>query len=337
MVEVLIEAGASFDFSSKFDLSIPLLKATIHQNFSIVQKLLDHGADVNVRTTSTGHSALHLSCMREDEKTIRILLLGDANVNAVNYIDGSTPFLIATQVSNMQIVELLINNGANIHFVREDGLSAVHIAAKFDRTDILKLLYRKGIDLDTPRADGWTPLMIASAEGHINSVQYLLSKRVGAKQRVKWVTPLILAKLNHHSKVVELLKTTDTEKINLFEITIISIVYLYSFTIGIFNKKKIAISLGQRLLDASQYGNDNVVQQTIEFGADPNYIGSEGYSAIYIACVNGRLSTVKRLLELGADINFKTDTGITPLVVAEKSNYQEIAEYLLMKGASDIQ
>lgn len=72
--------------------------------------------------------------------------------------------------------------------------------------DIVELLIEKGADVQAPDNDGWTPLMPASSEGHVEVVRILLEKEedVHASNN-SGSTPLILASSENHLHVARML------------------------------------------------------------------------------------------------------------------------------------
>ena len=119
------------------------------------------------------------------------------------------------------------------------------------------------------------------------------------------------------------------------------------------------------LVEASEKGDLNKVQQLLDSGADPNvedyanhtalyYAAEKGHfniaklllekgakvdhesgdSALLWACHYGHVDIVKLLIENGADVNAKRSMDdSTPLCFAAYRNHKEIVELLLEKGA----
>ena len=71
--------------------------------------------------------------------------------------------------------------------------------------------------------------------------------------------------------------------------------------------------------------------------ANLNGFGAHGITVLHRACTGGNLEIVKLLVEAGADIALPTKDGKTPLSLAVSSCHFEVSEYLIMKGAKDVE
>lgn len=86
-----------------------------------------------------------------------------------------------------------------------------------------------------------------------------------------------------------------------------------------------------RLKDAAALGLVDRVEQA--FAADPPPSPNEVTDALWSACHGGRRSSAELLLDRGADIDWIGWDGLTPLDVARQSEAQELAEWLVARGA----
>ncbi|WP_255324788.1 MULTISPECIES: ankyrin repeat domain-containing protein [unclassified Wolbachia] len=110
-------------------------------------------------------------------------------------------------LSGREMVELLIEKGANINMVSEDGPTLLHYAAAFsDKREVVELLIKEGANVDAVDDNGNTPLFSAALSGKREMVELLIEKRanVDAVNKVK-NTPLHAAALSGKREVVELL------------------------------------------------------------------------------------------------------------------------------------
>ncbi|CAM8667262.1 Ankyrin repeats (many copies) [Oxalobacteraceae bacterium] len=102
----------------------PLLVASARGNDALVEFLLAHGADVNLRC-SLGCTALHDGELDVD-LAIRLLSAGalvDARDN-----QGQTPLMLACDFSNRPLIRLLLQHGASLAVRTHDGWSALDYA-----------------------------------------------------------------------------------------------------------------------------------------------------------------------------------------------------------------
>ena len=97
------------------------------------------------------------------------------------------------------------------------------------------------------------------------------------------------------------------------------------------------------LIWATYYNHFEAIGLLLKKGADPNIqtghaYGSvqKGSTALIVATYYGWSPTVRLLLQHGADKNIATVTGQTPLMLAERYNFTEIAGLLTAGGGAVI-
>ncbi|MEC7839099.1 MAG: ankyrin repeat domain-containing protein [Chlamydiota bacterium] len=78
-------------------------------------------------------------------------------------------------------------------------------------------------------------------------------------------------------------------------------------------------------------GYDNVVEQLIEAGADPN----KSNRPLFMAAENGHLNILKKLIEAGADLNKADKIKRTPLFIASQKGHLDIVKELI-KAKADL-
>ncbi len=71
----------------------------------------------------------------------------------------------------------------------------------------------------------------------------------------------------------------------------------------------------------------------IEFGAQINAPGEDGFAPLHTATFYDRIEIVRLLIDAKADLNLKGDGELTPLHIAALEGRLEIARLLLDKGA----
>ncbi len=112
-----------------------------------------------------GNTSLHHACWNEQSEVVKILLEKDlSSVNKPND-EGESPLILATEKSNLMIVELLLAAGAQADYANSNGVLPLHIAA--DKGDLFvgKALLAAGAGIDKKTSDGQTPLILAARNG----------------------------------------------------------------------------------------------------------------------------------------------------------------------------
>ncbi|XP_031768596.2 protein phosphatase 1 regulatory subunit 16A isoform X4 [Galleria mellonella] len=217
-----------------FNDSVMLLEAAARNDIDEVRRLLARGVTPDA-TNEDGLTALHQCCIDNNEAMMRLLLDHGANVNAEDS-EKWTPLHAAATCGNLNLVRILIQRGANLLAVNGDGnmpydiceeertLDAIEseMAARgvtqrlIDETraatemkmlmDVAELV-KEGMDLDEPRDNqGATLLHIASANGYIKVVEFLLEHRASTDvvDHDMW-QPVHAAACWGHLEVLELL------------------------------------------------------------------------------------------------------------------------------------
>lgn len=82
------------------------------------------------------------------------------------------------------------------------------------------------------------------------------------------------------------------------------------------------------LMSASYYGDVERVKMLIQYGANVNWCGVDGYNALFRACELKKLEVVRELLSAGANINARDHKGRTALDIARSMNNHECVELL---------
>ena len=147
-VQLLIDNGANVNIINN-DGSTPLFLAVQYGLTEIVQLLIDSGANVNHKS-----SLLHTAAYKNDHKMLKILLKWKPyDINVIDEVSGSTPLFYAIQSRGRGLkqkitVQILIDGGANINFVKDSGNSPLISAAHEGLVEIVQLLIDSGANVN---------------------------------------------------------------------------------------------------------------------------------------------------------------------------------------------
>ena len=92
-----------------------------------------------------------------------------------HYIRRSSPIVIACDVGNSNIVEMLLENGANINDTDEHGLKPLMKASIYNNTNVIELLLSKGVDIHYQNMNGATAILYASLHSQKKAIQMLIA------------------------------------------------------------------------------------------------------------------------------------------------------------------
>lgn len=125
------------------------------------------------------------------------------------------PVLICASAAGFSyVVLLLLDEGAEIDVVDNNGRTALIWACAKGRIEIVKLLLDKGANLHVADKDGRTALIWASANGHVETVKLLLKRGASIDfADINRDTAYSLASLEGHTEVVNQLSAKGTNAI----------------------------------------------------------------------------------------------------------------------------
>ena len=98
-------------------------------------------------TNKEGYSPLTLACYRNNLQVVKLLIQNGADVN-VNSTMG-TPLMAAVVKGNFEIVKILLKNKAQVNQPDNNGTIPIMYAAMFKNYDICKLLIKQDANPDT--------------------------------------------------------------------------------------------------------------------------------------------------------------------------------------------
>jgi ankyrin repeat protein len=114
--ELLLKKGANANSAESFGLApLHLAVCCKDADLSFIEHLIQKGADVNFKNTSDGWRSLHYAISCGSDDMARLLIEQGADVNAIAD-DGTTPLILAAKNDSVFIAKLLLEKGADVNW-----------------------------------------------------------------------------------------------------------------------------------------------------------------------------------------------------------------------------
>jgi ankyrin repeat protein len=319
IVKILANKGADLDIVRENNGMPPLHVAMQKKHIEVAQELLAKGAGVNIVDLS-GWMAIHWAASLGDVSIVASILGKNTNINARNS-GGGTPLYIAVYNNNKPMAELLLSQGANTDIADNNGTYPWHIAAFQGYLELMKVLRIKVSDIDckTSNIDKYTALWLASQEGKLETVKWLIDDGadINYARESDGRTALQASICKKFFPVVQELVSRGCE-VNKGDAKHYTPLYY-----------------------ATELQELKIIKFLIEHGANVTLAGDSGDQPLHMAAMLCNVLIVKMLLEAGANIDAVNNSGNTALheVLLEENKTKPTDEklnalkYLLAKSA----
>ena len=340
--QVLIDAGA--DIETKDDMGRPPLHCASRSGaLAVVKLLVKAGAGVRV-TDNKGNTCLTCASHRGHTETVRYLLgLKEVDVNHQSD-DGWSALHCAVYEKHADVVEVLIDAGADIEGKNDDERSPLLVASDAANVQIVKMLVKAGAGVRATDIAGATCLIIAAYCGHSETVRYLagLPQVDLSHKDNKGYTSLYCAAYAKHTDVVEVLIDAGAD-VETKDYLGRSPLLLACFS-GALDVVKLLVKAGAgvRVTDnqgytclilAAYYGHTETVRYLVGLPeVDLNDSDYRGCTSLHRAVLQKHSDVVKVLIDAGADVEAKDSKGRTPLHCGCTVKYPEIVQMLVEAG-----
>ena len=175
-VQILLENNADPNVCNRF-LQSPLLHAVRSSSSTCVDVLLEAGADpshVDLRKSN----ALHWAVMhRADIGLVQRLIAAGTEVNRHDCL-GVTPISHTALRDQYQLTSALLDNGAHLESVDDDGDSFLHQAILYQAEDVLRLGLERGACRTARNLQGRSFLHFAALYSDLKILEVLRSARL---------------------------------------------------------------------------------------------------------------------------------------------------------------
>jgi hypothetical protein len=215
-MKLLIDRGANADARAKNRYSALLVAAQYPGSSAAMNLLLDHGAKVRLPkgqgsplfnafpimlAAFSGNSEIIARLQQEGDRV-------DDKMSVIGMIP-TTPLMEMATSHRTDSVRALLDAGANVDEVDDDGITVLSWAAIANRVEMARLLIQRGADVNHVDKKGMTPLLYAASIDFGDSAMIDLLLQSGAKTSARTkegLTALDLARKYNHTHLLQSLE-----------------------------------------------------------------------------------------------------------------------------------
>jgi len=265
----------------------PLHYAAFYGLHPLVKYLaVKHPQDLNSRGFYGGSTPLHLASRNRHVEVVQLLVEHGADATTQDE-HRWTSLHLASASGSVEVTRFLIEHGADVTVQDEDGLTPLHQASKSGHVDLARLLVEHGADPSARNKDGSTPLHNAVESGNVEIAHFLVEHGADATARNEYgETPLHWVP---NCEVARLLVELGAE---------------------VTAKDKLGSTPLHR---AAGFGDVKVALFLVEHGADATAQDESGWTPLHWASEWANVEVACFLIEHGADATAKDESGSTPL------------------------
>jgi ankyrin repeat protein len=331
-VKVLLERGADQKIESVLHGS-PLHAAAMAQHVGAVKLLFKHGEN----SYDTAGRALHAAAESGAVDLVRLFLRAGADINW-NSGEYGTALYTACASGHTEVAKLLLEAGADVNMQEDIYRTALQGCIENRDLEMLQMFLDRGADIDAVGGEYGSPLRAAILLGNLPAAKILLDR--GAI----WDDDIFLDAVEEEAGPIirELLRRGANPNAQNKDGSALQIAISncdWKTTDWLLRFKKLDIDARGResgetaLYDAIATGNESLVRQLIERGADVNARGSKNGSPLGMAVTKENEELVRLLIEEGADVNATGGWYGTSLIAAAHKGNLKLVELLLAHGA----
>jgi ankyrin repeat protein len=339
VAKMLLDLGSEVNGPTGSFVNTPLQSAAMVDDHDMVLHLLDRGADANtpapkwqnhnlnriypLHAGRRNRTALQWAAANGNLNMCQMLMVAGADPNsapATSFVEtGTTALVAAVTSSNYQVVELLLNYGANVNDER-GSQTALETATRLDDEEMVQLIL------------GWNP-RLGNSQIHAmeNQNHKLVSILVKAGAKFNAVDPqgksaLSVATYKNDFILVRFLLEGGADPNpkpshqSMSGQGLVALPLVAAARLGNLEMNKILLSKGANCNQQEKY---------------QRHFNISNLNALQAAAANGNFNVVRYLLEAGAELNLPAapTSGCTALQAAVQSGNLELVRFMIHKGA----
>ncbi|XP_061086281.1 poly [ADP-ribose] polymerase tankyrase-2 isoform X2 [Conger conger] len=288
---------------------------------------------IEVTLTGTGEPTRELfeACRNGDLERVKKLITLE-NVNSRDTAGRkSTPLHFAAGFGRRDVVDYLLQNGANVHARDDGGLISLHNACSFGHAEVVNLLLHHGADANSRDNWNYTPLHEAAIKGKIDVCIVLLQhgaeptiRNTDGRTALDLAEPATKAVLTGEYRKDDLLESARSGN----EEKLMALLTPLNVNCHASDGRK-----STPLHLAAGYNRVKAVLLLLQHGADVHAKDKGDLVPLHNACSYGHYEVTELLVKHGACVNAMDLWQFTPLHEASSKNRVEVCSLLLSYGA----
>lgn len=160
------------DNYNEMELQSKFIKYCIAGDIVNATELISKLRDLNTEDFN-GNTAMHMAARSNRLNIIKLLVENGADVN-LSASAGVTAIITAANRNYLNIVEYLVENGADTNLSTREGRTALIFAISGHNLEVVEYLVSVGADVNNVTNSGWTALMYAASSNYLNIVKCLV-------------------------------------------------------------------------------------------------------------------------------------------------------------------
>ncbi|GBN14582.1 Serine/threonine-protein phosphatase 6 regulatory ankyrin repeat subunit B [Araneus ventricosus] len=283
-VRALLIEGANADLPNK-EGSAPLHLAVIKGNAKVIDVLLKYVRKPNILDKNK-FRPLHLAVLYNQIGAIRkIGKLKGAKISYLNR-DGDGALHLATKLRNLEAIEALLDSKANVNVKNSKGFSPMHLAVIYRKLSATKIIAR----IDEANRFKNTPIHVSEAQKNIPALRLLCRSKANVNIKNVYGDSIL------HSVIM-----TDCE-----------------------DEVKMLLDLGAKINVRNQssgvtplhvavcYGNKDIIEMLLRYGADIHSLDGSGDMPIHSAAKFCSSVGIEAMIKHGEDLSLRDRSDLTP-------------------------
>ncbi|SCV05428.1 LANO_0H07272g1_1 [Lachancea nothofagi CBS 11611] len=277
--------------------------------YDSARKLIQEGYNVDDQDNA-GNCSLHEAALNGHLEIVELLLQNGANVNVQSFEPvKDTPLIDSAANGHLDVVRLLLRYNADPTIVNSKGLTAIESIEEDSDLDDDEQKIVRGIKIELKRAmkkySGDAGRRVRSSSNNRHSDSDRSSSNVRMEDEFYWTD--ITSKVGRE----KLLRASKEGKLPY---------------VGAYFENGGRVDF-KSFLEAVRFGHEDITSLFLAFGAPANMTNREGQTPLMIALGRGHTGTVKLLLKAGADPTVRDKQGRTVLSYAKVSELGLVSKH----------